>query len=50
MFVVPTQNLVEQQASTIDRYTDLRVGRYHGGAKQRKFYTDFDSWQNEFES
>jgi len=31
VFITPTQNLVEQQATTIDVYTDLCVGRYQGG-------------------
>jgi len=29
-FIVPVQNLIEQQASTIERYTNLVVGRYLG--------------------
>ena len=31
VFITPTQNLVEQQATTIEAYTNLCVGRYHGG-------------------
>lgn len=44
IFIIPTQNLVEQQANSIDRYTNLTVGRYHGGTKQRRFYIDFHAW------
>lgn len=29
-FIVPVQNLIEQQAATIERYTNLVVGRYLG--------------------
>ena len=47
VFIIPTQNLVEQQANTIDRYTDLNVGRYHGGQKQGRYYTDIGAWQEE---
>ena len=50
VFIIPTQNLVEQQANSIDRYTMLTVGRYHGGTKQRRFYVDFQAWQAEMAS
>lgn len=29
-FLVPTTNLVEQQADAINQYTNLRVGKYSG--------------------
>ena len=47
VFIIPTQNLVEQQANTIDRYTYLNVGRYHGGQKQGRYYTNFPEWRAE---
>ena len=47
VFIIPTQNLVEQQANTIDRYTYLNVGRYHGGQKQGRYYTNPLEWRDE---
>lgn len=47
MFLIPTQNLVEQQGNIIDRYTEFTVGRYHGGQKNKRFYTDYEAWQSE---
>jgi len=29
-FLVPTTNLVEQQADAVNNYTSLRVGKYSG--------------------
>jgi len=48
-FIVPVQNLVEQQASTIERYTSLIVGRYHGKQKRSKYYSELECWRLEFE-
>lgn len=50
VFIIPTQNLVEQQATIIDRYTEFTVGRYHGGQKNKRYYTDFQDWQTEMAS
>jgi endoribonuclease Dicer len=41
---------VEQQADTIDRYTKLIVGRYHGGQKQTRYFKDPIAWAHEFAS
>lgn len=47
VFIIPTQNLVEQQGTIIDLYTNLTVGRYHGGQKNKRYYQDFEAWQAE---
>lgn len=39
--------MVEQQAETIEAYTNLCVGRYHGGQKQNNYYGDPKQWRNE---
>ena len=41
---------MEQQADTIDRYTKLIVGRYHGGQKQTRYFKDPIAWAHEFAS
>ena len=48
-FIVPVQNLVEQQAVIIERYTNLIVGRYHGKQKRSKYYSELEAWREEFE-
>ena len=46
--VITTQNLVEQQATTIDTYTNLVVGHYHGGQnKSSSIFTSIRSWKRE---
>lgn len=49
-FIVPVQNLIEQQAATIERYTNLIVGRYLGRQKKSsKCYSELDAWREEFD-
>lgn len=48
-FIVPVQNLIEQQAVIIERYTNLVVGRYHGKQKRSKYYSELEAWREEFE-
>lgn len=33
----------------IDKYTHLSVGRFHGGPKHKKYYTDYETWRKQFE-
>jgi hypothetical protein len=41
--------LIEQQAATIERYTNLNVGRYLGRQKRNsKYYSELDAWREEF--
>jgi ERCC4-related helicase len=48
-FIVPVQNLIEQQAATIERYTQLVVGRYLGRQKRSsRYYSELEAWQSEF--
>jgi len=44
-FIVPVQNLIEQQAVIIERYTNLVVGRYHGKQKRSKYYSELEAWR-----
>ena len=48
-FIVPVQNLIEQQAVIIERYTNLIVGRYHGRQKRSKYYSELEAWREEFD-
>lgn len=48
-FLVPTNNLVEQQANVIDAYTHLRVGKFQGSEKFRKVYMP-ENWKIEFQN
>jgi hypothetical protein len=47
--LVPTNNLVEQQANVIDTYTDLRVGKFQGSTKFKKLYK-LESWRVEYQN
>jgi len=50
-FIVPTTNLVEQQADAINQITPLRVGKYSGNhqksQKQTAGQKQYDNWQNQ---
>ena len=54
MFIVPTQNLVEQQGAYIDQMTPLKVAKYSGShsktLKQISGQKQSEMWREELES
>lgn len=48
VFIVPTNNLVDQQSSVIERYTEkVRVGKFQGGKNNKKVYK-YENWIQQF--